>query len=417
MLDLASDDSSSDEKVNDAPMAEDAQARKGKTPAKSKKPKPPETQLPHRLSSLTRSIVEFAKFMMGTTGRDNYHLPDPPTSEELKQYEAWGIDYVQAVDAFHQEQASRNDIEDEAEREHLKKKELKELELSLQSTRYEPAPIPPNYEISKHFKDQCDQSFRLKGFPRITFQWNKPSLEGSSWNYATADILANQWHSWYIKDRRYSPSTKLTVDAKGVIGRWLKTAAMNQAQKPKEESSENSTRTTQEMNTLRRHREQRRIQIARHRHASAMRSVPKQHKEYLSELLSANDMSSDYEDDEDPEVPPTRILPFWRSKALTDLLHELDVATIQLASSEKKPNLIKLLQRKETREATELEVLQEKVPTNVCLQGFNKYFLQDTSILERRQLQIDETPKSYSLTQALVDLQKLTCKSNAVPID
>ncbi|WAR54546.1 hypothetical protein PtB15_4B163 [Puccinia triticina] len=379
----------------------------GKTPAKSMKPTAPEPQLPHPISSLTRSIVEFAKFMMGTTGRD-YQLPDPPTTEELKYFEFWNISIQnnQDTQATQRPLPPQIAIGDDVIQD--------KVENDLPGIDYKPAPIPPNYEISKHVKHECDAQFCLRGLPRITFQWNKPSLKTSPWNSASAQILADQWHSWYLEKRHYSRSTKLKVDARAVIARWLKTAAGKQRRITKEELSLREFR----LDHFKEQHKQARRQIGLSRRMTAHACFPK-HKNFFSKLYEMEVVSDyDYEaDDDDDEAPPTRILPYWRSKVLGDLSHELDLAAIQLASPEEKPTISKLLQRRETRDATEFEASLEKIPLGAFTECFSDEFLQDTSVLERRQLQINETTQPYSLSQALADLQKLTCKENARPID
>ncbi|KAH9467911.1 hypothetical protein MJO28_006352 [Puccinia striiformis f. sp. tritici] len=429
--------------ANETPQDQNGGTEKGtnkKTPAKAKM-NPAENHqqslLPHRLSSLTRSIVEFAKFMMGTSGPD-YRLPEPPTTEELKAFEVWNIEYLQAMDNYHRQQAAASSLtdehdegtEDQAERERLKKQALEEFEITLQSSHYLPAPLPTNnYEITQVWKDQCDAQFRLKGFPRITFQWNKPNLDSSSWNNRAAIILAIQWQQWYLQHRRYSSNVQLKVDAKGVIGRWLKTSACNRSSTHHNNSNninselpfDQQTEETRRLAEFKRQHEIRKEKIGRLRYATAKSCIPKQQGQYIIDMVKDPGLVSDYEDDpsntETHKIPSTRILPFWRSKPMTDLLHELDVAAIQLSPNLSLKNYnLSLLGRKDVRESSEYEVLNQVVPLGLHKSAIDTDFYNDNSILERKQLQIDNTNKPYSLNQALVDLQLLTCKTNAIPI-
>lgn len=56
----------------------------------------------------------------------------------------------------------------------------------------------------------------------------------------------------------------------------------------------------------------------------------------FSSLFKKVDLTSDYEENtSDPTLPPTRIIPAWRSNCLTELIDLLDHATVQLAKSSK----------------------------------------------------------------------------------
>ncbi|KAA1130453.1 hypothetical protein PGTUg99_021672 [Puccinia graminis f. sp. tritici] len=370
-----------------------------------------DVQLPHRCSSLSRSIVEFCKFMMGGTGA-SFQLPPPPTPEELQAWKGWVAERQAKVDGHHE----AKECAPETDATNVVDKINQNIQPRETPSHYQSAPRPANCGIANLYKILCDRQFQSNGFSRITFEWGKSSLKESEWNSATADILADQWGNWYIQNRLFSTKANHNINARAIIGRWLRSASKIPARQ-----SQNEDRTSEEIALINKAKSE--AAEGRRKNRSAVAAIRRKTIETIFprtshkwESLITSDTVSDFEESDDPADPPTRILPFWRSKVLGDFMRALDLASFQLAGPSDKHQLSAFLARNGCREANEDDAYTENVPGGLPEEAFSKQFWTDTSDLERRQLAIYNPTARCGATdvpnisQALTTVQKVTYK-------
>ncbi|KAI7935112.1 hypothetical protein MJO29_016375 [Puccinia striiformis f. sp. tritici] len=254
------------------------------------------------------------------------------------------------------------------------------------------------------------------GFSRITFEWEIPSLKKSEWNRAAAAILADQWKIWYHQHMLFSTKREETVDAIAVIGRWLKySSKIPMIQNPNQEgTSEEISLAEKARSEAAERRRVKRSAVAELRKETAFTVLSERP---LLELITT-DSVSDYEESEDPTDPPSRILPYWRSELLGDVMHELDLATFQLAAPNKKQEILAVLARRGSRGATEDDVPAENAPHGFPAEVYSEHFASDTSQLERGPSRYPSGrfgPISMNLSKALLTLRASTIKPQETP--
>ncbi|KAI7935114.1 hypothetical protein MJO28_016244 [Puccinia striiformis f. sp. tritici] len=288
---------------------------------------PIESQPRRGCSSVPESIVKFCKFMMGASGASS-RLPNPPTTKELKARKAWV-----AASASHAEQeAPGSNIGDIVE------PKSSAIRRAVQPSPYKSARMPANHAITALYKTECDHQFQSHGFPRITFERNKSSLKKSEWNGLTADILADQWKIWFQQQMLSPDEEHPTVDARSIIGQWMKDTSERETNQYHMESPTVPEIIAAEHLIIRR-------KVAEIRRETALAMFPENPK--LAEICRTECMS-DFEESDDPnsEEPPTSIVPFWRSDIFGDFLHALDQHAIKRADPDIKEDLSTLLARK-----------------------------------------------------------------------
>ncbi|KAH9446721.1 hypothetical protein Pst134EA_030628 [Puccinia striiformis f. sp. tritici] len=265
--------------------------------------------------------------MMGASGASS-RLPNPPTTKELKARKAWV-----AASASHAEQeAPGSNIGDIVE------PKSSAIRRAVQPSPYKSARMPANHAITALYKTECDHQFQSHGFPRITFERNKSSLKKSEWNGLTADILADQWKIWFQQQMLSPDEEHPTVDARSIIGQWMKDTSERETNQYHMESPTVPEIIAAEHLIIRR-------KVAEIRRETALAMFPENPK--LAEICRTECMS-DFEESDDPnsEEPPTSIVPFWRSDIFGDFLHALDQHAIKRADPDIKEDLSTLLARK-----------------------------------------------------------------------
>ncbi|KAA1139050.1 hypothetical protein PGTUg99_034706 [Puccinia graminis f. sp. tritici] len=319
----------------------------------------PITQTP----SADNSVVEFAKYMMGCTA-SNFQLPPEPTIQEVRSREKFAL----ADRAFYGIQHENTQ-----------------------------APLLPDYcqsglrshsKFTLDDKNRCDLQFHSKGFPRITFEWKKPNWTDSDWNSCTADILCDNWGIWVLNERKIS--TFSFLETKAALQEWLvsKNADLSRTRKEMEEGQEIVDHNSEHKEAL---------------------SVFPDHPKLLA-LFKDADTVSDYDESEDITVLPTRIIPSWRSAVLTSVVRAIDLATVQLASKEKKTALMRWFSRGDERRPTEDEVIYERIPSGLPFDAYSRDFIEQTSILEHHQMRISKRDQGFSLDAVLDHLNNVTKK-------
>ncbi|PLW53019.1 hypothetical protein PCANC_10734 [Puccinia coronata f. sp. avenae] len=336
------------------------------------------SRLPHSSSAESRSVIEFVKFMMGCPSRKFELLPEP-TVEEVEAWENWVPDREEMINRHLESYLARKQPQSQAEKEFLISQELQKIKKAPIFTVYSPAPTVKNRDFSQTVKNTCDHEFISNGFPRITFEWTNSLLANSKWNTATA----------------------------AVIERWLPTAKKrlrrNVQDAPVAADSHNSTSAIKARHNIARKK------VAEHRFETALVLFP-QNPEVWS-CFQATDTVSDYEESEDIRIPPTRIIPAWRSTVFSDLAHELDRATVQLAPRKLKASVAARLARRGERNPTKEEEESESPPERLPVDAYNRAFLKELSEIEQEQMGIhDQTGEEnlYSLAAALANLQRRT---------
>ncbi|KAH9446719.1 hypothetical protein Pst134EA_030626 [Puccinia striiformis f. sp. tritici] len=208
----------------------------------------------------------------------------------------------------------------------------------------------------------------------------------------------------------FSTKREETVDAIAVIGRWLKySSKIPMIQNPNQEgTSEEISLAEKARSEAAERRRVKRSAVAELRKETAFTVLSERP---LLELITT-DSVSDYEESEDPTDPPSRILPYWRSELLGDVMHELDLATFQLAAPNKKQEILAVLARRGSRGATEDDVPAENAPQGFPAAAYSEHFASDTSTLERglsiRQSRGRSGTLAIDLRQALLTLRAHT---------
>ncbi|KAA1109037.1 hypothetical protein PGT21_031882 [Puccinia graminis f. sp. tritici] len=310
------------------------------------------------------SVVDFAKYMMGCAG-GNSTLPPEPTIEEVRSWERLNAP-SHAVNALHKVQPSAIDYYQSGFLSH------------------------PNFSLDD--KNRCDLEFRLKGFTRVTFEWRKPNFTDSAWNKATADIICDNWGIWVLNERK--TSTVSSLGAKEVLQEWLvgRNIDLLRTRKEVERGQEVMDRDFEQNGN--RH-------MLYRKKVSLMLSIP-----------NYPDTVSDYEESQDITIPPSRIVPSWRSDLFTSLVRGIDCATVQLAAQEKKTAILLWLRRSGERRATQDEETYQKIPLGLHLDAYAEDFIEKTSVLEHHQLKIHNGDQVYTLQEAVEHLNKVTKKSS-----
>ncbi|KAH9440545.1 hypothetical protein Pst134EB_031154 [Puccinia striiformis f. sp. tritici] len=273
------------------------------------------------------------------------------------------------------------------EREHIAKKGRQHSQQIEQLRQYKSAPTPANYEIPNCYQNTCDPA-----------------------------ILADQWKIWYHQHMLFSTKREETVDAIAVIGRWLKySSKIPMIQNPNQEgTSEEISLAEKARSEAAERRRVKRSAVAELRKETAFTVLSERP---LLELITT-DSVSDYEESEDPTDPPSRILPYWRSELLGDVMHELDLATFQLAAPNKKQEILAVLARRGSRGATEDDVPAENAPHGFPAEVYSEHFASDTSQLERGPSRYPSGrfgPISMNLSKALLTLRASTIKPQETP--
>ncbi|OAV88055.1 hypothetical protein PTTG_12270 [Puccinia triticina 1-1 BBBD Race 1] len=368
------------------------------------------SKLPHSSTAESRSVVDFVKYMMGCSSR-NIERPSPPSMEEIQAWESWSETNQAMIEQHLAAYVERKQPQNEGERSFLINQELRKIKKYDLNTAYQPSRTVSNSTIPPAIKNACDHEFKSKGFPRITFEWSNPSLANSQWNGATASILASHWTCWTSNERSlFKPSD---VNVTGVIERWLRTSKKELQKKASQNNSQpRATQPTSSANVMKTNHKQARKKVADYRFQTACKVFP-QHPEVWS-YFQHIDTVSDYEENADISVPPKRIIPTWRNPVLSDLAHELDVATVQLAPRKMKTAIRARLAREGPREATQDEADMEQIPENLPQQAYSDAFLAQTPELELHQMGIKDQPTSYPLHLAVRDLQKKTRPTNSM---
>ncbi|KAA1063821.1 hypothetical protein PGTUg99_001774 [Puccinia graminis f. sp. tritici] len=344
------------------------------------------SELPHHASKLSRSITDFVKGMIGCGGL-KFKLPLPPSTEELQQWLTWIETREDAVSSAINLQAQKSNVKTAAERKFLIRNQSEQLKQAVPRVQYTSA-SSSSRRIPKQFQISCDNEFKSRGFPRITFDWESPHLDNSEWNSATADILAQNWYNWSLKEQNFSKREVKGVDARAVIERWL----TSMRKKFSKDNKPNTTTATEDTadDIFRRHKQQRK-------------------KPHICVIFKDVDTVSDYEDSPPVNEDPVSVSLFWRSRLLTEFVTELDKAALQMTSPQKRSSLCTFLSRKGCRNPTEEEADAYPIPPGLPLGAYDEGNLSTFSILERRRLGIPEKEdNAYTLNQALVDLKKLT---------
>ncbi|KAI9611185.1 hypothetical protein KEM48_004657 [Puccinia striiformis f. sp. tritici PST-130] len=132
----------------------------------------------------------------------------------------------------------------------------------------------------------------------------------------------------------------------------------------------------------------------------------------LLALMKDPDTVSDYEESEDITILPTTIIPSWRSGQLNTFIRAVDLATVQLAEKEKKASIVRWLSRSNKRRATKKEANYQIIPLGLSFDAFDRDFIENTSVLEHRQLKIVKKDQDFSLREAIVHLHEFTDSSS-----
>ncbi|KNF04452.1 hypothetical protein PSTG_02367 [Puccinia striiformis f. sp. tritici PST-78] len=322
------------------------------------------------------SEVGFAKYMMGCT-EGNFPLPSEPTVEEVHAREQ----FTAAYRAGPQLPTSQAPLPDYIESRIM----------------YHPKFTPED-------KKRCDGEFRSRGFTRITFEWRKPDWTDSDWNSCAADILCDNWGIWVINKRISSNFSFLNT--KAALGEWLvgRNADLTQME------SKCKKVVTLWTTILRRIRIDTGCTLADSRFRTTLSIFPN-HPRLLA-LMKDPDTVSDYEESEDITILPTTIIPSWRSGQLNTFIRAVDLATVQLAEKEKKASIVRWLSRSNKRRATKKEANYQIIPLGLSFDAFDRDFIENTSVLEHRQLKIVKKDQDFSLREAIVHLHEFTDSSS-----
>ncbi|KNZ48736.1 hypothetical protein VP01_544g9 [Puccinia sorghi] len=138
------------------------------------------SELPHHASSLSRSIVDFVKGMMGCAGT-KFRLPLPPSKEEIQQWQSWLDSRQKAIHSAINTQSMHYNIQNDTKKNIMIRNNSRELKQSFVPVKYKPASTL-NSKIPGPFQIACNNQFKSQGFSCITFEWNKPNLTDSKWN-------------------------------------------------------------------------------------------------------------------------------------------------------------------------------------------------------------------------------------------
>ncbi|OAV87960.1 hypothetical protein PTTG_29212, partial [Puccinia triticina 1-1 BBBD Race 1] len=164
--------------------------------------------------------------------------------------------------------------------------------------------------------------------------------------------------------------------------------------------------------TRKRNHKPERKKVAEYRFQTAVKVFPKYPKVWA--CFQDLETVSDYEENEDFRLPPRRINPTWRSPVFSELAHELDRATIQLAPQKSKSAISARLARETSREPTEEEAKTELAPMKLPIEAYAQSFLNQLSANEKEQMGIKDLKSDYPLDAALDDIQKTTRPSNSM---
>jgi len=360
---------------------------------------------------------------MGGSGF-SFELPLAPTAEEMKAWKEWVAGRQAKMDGNLKEQhviSTEGETANMAAElsESARKRILQTAQAEQPS--YQPSPFSTEADIALFFKTRCDQEFRSNGFPRVTFNWNLPSLPRSKWNTATADILADQWKFWYERHQLLSAREAPNIDVKAVINRWMKYAAKNPTKKAVQKSQDaavsmKKAESEKAKSEAAAARLKKRNAVARLRLEALEVYSPRKQCTALTQMICAEAISDYEEDVEDARGVPTRVVPFWRSERLTSLMHMLDLASFQLADAARKKQLTALLLRSASRDANEDETAVQQVPHDLPQEAYSHPFLSDLSPLERSHLGVYVPSSSEAtLSEALEAFQELTQIPGPVP--
>ncbi|POW06680.1 hypothetical protein PSTT_08817 [Puccinia striiformis] len=226
---------------------------------------------------------------------------------------------------------------------------------------YHPSTMLDHAKFNASDKNRCDLDFRSRGFARITFEWQKSNLSDSEWNRCTADILCDHWGIWVINER--ISSTDSSLDAKSVLEQWLVSSYADFTQK-------------------------------RERMAAGQQIVVPDFDDHTLRHMKYRQQRRYYH-------PSTRIVPSWRSKVFTSIVRAIDVATIQLAQSEKKTAIMRWLSRIDERNLRENEESYERIPSGLPFDAYDRDFIEKTSTLEHRQLRIVKKNQDFTSMKRL----------------
>lgn len=168
---------------------------------------------------------------MGGTGF-TFKFPRPPTPAELQAWEDWVAKCQGRIDGYLKEHVSvEGDNSDVAVLSASVRRQLQQLPQPEQFS-YESSPFSAEADIPKFFKTRCDNEFQSKGFPRVTFEFEK----ASKWNAATVDILADQWKFWYWRHQLLSARKVPNIDARAIIGKWMEYVSTSPARPYREDT-------------------------------------------------------------------------------------------------------------------------------------------------------------------------------------
>ncbi|POW16452.1 hypothetical protein PSTT_01235 [Puccinia striiformis] len=241
-------------------------------------------------------------------------------------------------------------------------------------------------------KNRCDLDFRSRGFARITFEWRKSNLSDSEWNRCTAEILCDHWGIWVINER--ISSTDSSLDAKSVLEQWLVSSYADFTQKRERMAAGQQIVVPDfDDHTL--------------RHMKYRQQINQTFSPYFEIQIPYLTMKTA----KDITILPTRIVPSWRSKVFTSIVRAIDVATIQLAQSEKKTAIMRWLSRIDERNLRENEESYERIPSGLPFDAYDRDFIEKTSTLEHRQLRIVKKNQDFTLDEALEHLKLVTGSS------
>jgi len=329
------------------------------------------------LSSGHDSVVDFAKYMMGCRG-ENYRLPGEPTTEELREREKHTT-------------------------------EIRFIGPQLPHVAFPPA--LPNYlesglllhpKFNLEDKKRCDLEFRSKGFTRITFEWKKPNWTESDWNSCTADILCDNWGIWVLNEHKLASVS--TSEAKEQLRAWLvnKNIECNYIRNQMKHGQDIQVEALPSNQDGIKYRQK--MADSRFRTASLIfPSYP-----HLTRLFKDPDTVSDYEESDDITIPPTRIIPSWRSEVLDSVTRKLDLATLHLAEDDSKLAIEKWLLRGGKRNMMHEEKRYSPVPSGLAIDAYHPSFLDQTSILQHHSMKISKKHPDFNLADALEHLDKIT---------
>ncbi|KAA1078339.1 hypothetical protein PGT21_033803 [Puccinia graminis f. sp. tritici] len=365
--------------------------------------------LPHSSSAISRSITDFTKFMMGCSSR-NFQLPSPPAENEVQIWQDWIVERKDVIQKHLDAYIERKQPQTKAEKNFLVNQELTRIKRAILTTVYHPAATVKNSSFSLAIKIACDEEFKTSGFSRITFDWDKPNLDNSKWNGATATILASHWMKWRATSRSLLDDSP--VNPVKIIERWLSTARKEIKRKETKKKGNKTPGDPSSLSAIKAKHKSHRKKVSEYRFKTALAVFPDNPE--VSALFQNLDTVSDYEDNKDFRLPPVRINPTWRSTVFANLAHELDRATIQLAPQKSKSAISGHLARDQSRNATEDEAELEKVPPKMPIDAYSGDYLGQLSVLERDQMGIKDDISQYSLTSALADISKKTKPVNSM---